>query len=80
MERISVNYSLKNIPVPPPPSYKLKLTEKIESFIKRMRWKANFNLNKDDENRNTKLKMKHMDLRQENAHHNVKKWKTSRKT
>ena len=54
MERISVNYSLKNIPVPPPPSYKLKLIEKIESVIKRMRWKANFYLNKDDENKNTK--------------------------
>ena len=54
MERISINYSLKNIPVPPPPSYKLKLIEKIESVIKKMRWKANFNLNKDDENRSTK--------------------------
>ena len=54
MERISFNYSLKNIPVPLPPSYKLRLIEKIESVIKRLRWKADFYLNKDDENKNTK--------------------------
>ena len=52
MERISFNYSLKNTPVPPPPFYKLRLTEKIESVIKRMSWKAHSF--KEDENQNTK--------------------------
>ena len=36
------NYSLKNIPIPDNTSYKLLLIEKIESFIKRIRWKAFF--------------------------------------
>ena len=39
MEKINFNYSLKN-----------KLIEKIESVIKRMRWKAFFHLNKNGKN------------------------------
>ena len=42
MEIFTFEHSLKNIPIPSPTSYKLKLIEKIESVIKRMRWKANF--------------------------------------
>ena len=42
MEKIYFNYSLKNIPVPSRTSYKLQLSAKIESVIKRMRWKAHF--------------------------------------
>ena len=42
MERINLNYSLKNIPIPTKSSYQLKLIEKIESVIKRMRWKTFF--------------------------------------
>ena len=53
MERISFNYSLRNIPVPTLGSYKLRLIEKIESVIKRMRWKAHFFL-KEDSNNETK--------------------------
>ena len=34
------NYSTKNIPIPSERNYKLQLVEKIEIFIKRMRWKA----------------------------------------
>ena len=45
MNSQSFNYSLKNIPIPDNTSYKLLLVEKIESFIKRVRWKAYFFLN-----------------------------------
>ena len=47
MEKINFNYSLKNIPIPSKTSYELKLIEKIESVIKRIRWKAFFHLNKN---------------------------------
>ena len=40
MEKKTYNYSTKNIPVPSERNYKLQLVEKIEIFIKRMRWKA----------------------------------------
>ena len=46
MEKINFNYSLKNIPTPTKASYQLMLMEKIESFIKRMHWKAHFYLKK----------------------------------
>ena len=40
MERFDLPYSKKNIPVPNKKEYKLLITAKTESFIKRMRWKA----------------------------------------
>lgn len=33
---------MKNIPIPLHTSYKLQLIDKIETVIKRMRWKAHF--------------------------------------
>ena len=36
---------MKNIPVPNPQAYMTKIIEKTESFIRRMRWKAHFFLN-----------------------------------
>ena len=42
MERINLNYSLKNIPILIKSSYQLKLIDKIESVIKRMKWKTLF--------------------------------------
>ena len=42
MDKFTLNYSMKNVP---PPSEKLSLkclTEKVEKFIKRVRWKALF--------------------------------------
>ena len=48
MEKINYNYSLKKIPIPSITSYQLKLIEKVESVIKRMRWKAHFFLNGDN--------------------------------
>ena len=40
MERFNLNYSKKNIPIPTESEYKLLLTAKTDSLIKRMRWKA----------------------------------------
>ena len=37
-----MNYSLKNIPLPPARIYLKSLVEKVESVVRRMRWKAHF--------------------------------------
>ena len=42
MERIKFDYCFKNMPIPSRKSYQLQLIDKIESAIKRMRWKAHF--------------------------------------
>ena len=42
MERINFDYSLKNIPIPSNQSYLKTMIEKVEAFIKRIRWKAYF--------------------------------------
>ena len=42
MERINFNYSLKNISIPSNQSYLKTMIEKVEAFIKRIRWKAHF--------------------------------------
>ena len=42
MERKNFNYSLKNIPIPSRNNYKKQLIEKVESVLKRMRWKVFF--------------------------------------
>ena len=42
MERINFNYSLKNIPLPNKKAYLKTMISKLESLIKRMRWKAFF--------------------------------------
>ena len=50
MEKVNLGYSTKNIPYPNERSYKAKLLEQIEAFIKRIRWKAIFfSSNKDKE-------------------------------
>ena len=48
MDKIKFNYSLKNIPIPFRKAYIQALLEKLESFIKRLRWKAFF-LDTNDE-------------------------------
>ena len=40
MEMKSFGYSLKNIPIPSKRKYLKCMVEKVESFIKRSRWKA----------------------------------------
>ena len=42
MEKINFGYSVKNIPLNNERNYKLRLIEKIEAVIKRIRWKATF--------------------------------------
>lgn len=50
MEQVRFNYSTKNIPIPPRNTYLKSLIEKVESVVKRMRWKAFFFDRKTDEN------------------------------
>ena len=49
MEKVNCSYSLKNIPTPNERTYKLQLIEKIESFIKNLRWKAILFINNSKE-------------------------------
>ena len=42
MEQKNLGYSMKNIPIPSKKEYLKRLIEKIESLIRRMRWKAYF--------------------------------------
>ena len=53
IHKISI-YSFINIPTPAKTSYQLALIEKVESVIKRKRWKAQFFLNGDNKECNTK--------------------------
>ena len=50
MGKVNFNYSLKNILTLSRSSYQLKLIDKIESVIKRMRWKAFFFLKDNNSN------------------------------
>ena len=45
MEKLNFGYSLKNIPTPDEKSYKLRFLEKVEIFIKKMRWRVLFFIN-----------------------------------
>ena len=49
MEKLDIDYSLKNVPIPSNESYLIKLIEKIESVVKRMRWRAHFFLQEKHE-------------------------------
>ena len=42
MEAKNFGYSLKNIPIPTKSNYLKSMVEKVESFIRRLRWKAYF--------------------------------------
>ena len=42
MNPTDLGYSLKNIPITSKYNYLKQLTEKVENFIKRIRWKAYF--------------------------------------
>ena len=42
MNAINLGYSLKNIPIPPNNVYLKCLVDKIENFVRRLRWKAFF--------------------------------------
>ena len=47
--QVTFSYSTKNIPIPHASTYKKRLIEKVESVIKRMRWKAFFFLKAVDD-------------------------------
>ena len=51
MEATQFDYSTKNIPVPSEKDYSKKLIEKTEQLWKRMRWKAPFYLNPQNEHK-----------------------------
>ena len=51
MDQVRFDYSTKNIPIPPGNSYLKSLIEKVESAIKRMRWKAFFFDRNDQDNK-----------------------------
>ena len=53
MEKLSFDYSLKNILLPDKRSYQLKLIEKIESIIIRVRWRAHFIFSKENQQAET---------------------------
>ena len=42
MEARNLEYSVKNIPIPPKQHYLKSIMEKVESFITILRWKADF--------------------------------------
>ena len=42
MESKILEYSLKNIPIPSKASYLKSMMDKVENFIKRIRWKGHF--------------------------------------
>ena len=47
MEKLSIGFSTKNIPLPSQNDFSQRLIEKTEHFLRRMRWKAYFFLNPD---------------------------------
>ena len=52
MEKVNLNYSTKNIPLPAKNEYLKRFIEKTEHFIRRMRWKAHHFLNKTESTAN----------------------------
>ena len=53
MRQFRFEYSLKNIPIPSKDNYLRNLIEKVESVLKRMRWKAHFFLKGEKNQENT---------------------------
>ena len=65
MEKINFNYSLKNIPIPPKDSYMKSFISKVESLIRRMRWKAFFS--EKEENREDRIQTETYGFNTENT-------------
>ena len=49
MEKINFGYSLKNIPIPSSKQYLKCFIDKLNSFIRRVRWKVFFYENDDED-------------------------------
>ena len=60
MEKITLNYLMKNMLIPDKTTYYIKMIEKNESLIKHIKWKARFFLYKKDPHMDKK---KHLDLK-----------------
>ena len=45
MEKVELNYSTKNIPISNRTQYKMLLVQKMNVFLRNLRWKAHFYLN-----------------------------------
>ena len=45
MEKVDLNYSTKNIPIPNRTQYKMLLVQKSRVFLRKLRWKTYFYLN-----------------------------------
>ena len=58
MEKLQFDYSMKNIPIPPTDAYRINLLDKVESVLKRMRWKAFFFLNPSTESQPNEFNLK----------------------
>ena len=54
MEKLNLNYPLKNIPIPDNLPYQVRLIEKLEIVLKRICWKALFFLNQSKKQDNVK--------------------------
>ena len=53
MQLVNFDYSLKNIPISSNQSYLKSIFDKIESLIRRMRWKVHFYDSNNTENKNS---------------------------
>ena len=49
MEKLDIDYSLKNVPISSNESYFIKVIEKVESVVKRMYWRNHFFLQENHE-------------------------------
>jgi len=69
MEKFNLNYSLKNIPTPNNNTYILKLIDKVEAVIKRMRWKLfwYYESNNNDDNNNTEPQQENFGFKSRNT-------------
>ena len=52
-EKVSFNYSVKNIPIPTPEQIMYRYIEKTKDLLKHMRWKYRFSLKENDFINNT---------------------------
>ena len=58
MKKTQFDYSTKNIPIPNRNTYKISFLDKVESLIKRMRWKAYFFLNPSTDKNRSQIDLK----------------------
>ena len=77
IEKIQFNYSLKNIPIPSRRIYLQSLLDKLDSFIKCLRWKTFFF---DTDNQNKENNKPTYGFKTEATPLNTRAWKISNTT